>query len=354
MMRRYFFHGFAALALVCLMAGVFGYAKEVTAEPIVWKVNIGGPKRAVAWPIIWWAEEMEKRTDGRFKVEIIFNSALGPVKENLEAVKGGLFELGHTCVAYHPGKLPLHTVAELPFLPPVDNQQQFTWMWNVVEKQPDLIKFLADKWNCVAVVPLFVPTYQFFGRRPISTVSDLAGYRLRISGTQAKVMKKFGAVTMMVPGPETYTALERGTIDGVSFPWTYGPVSYKLHEIAKYATIGVGPGISCPFVVANKSKWDALPREIRKIHSQLSPMFAEGHAKVYEKVDIKNFALLKEAKVEIITFPPAERAKLVAQARKVWNDWVNSTEKKGLPGKNVMQYAMDEYEKITGKPAAPR
>ena len=70
-------------------------------------------------------------------------------------------------------------------------------------------------------------------------------------------------------------------------------------------------------------------------------IFAEGDAG-------GEMFILQAGRVEIINFPPAERAKLAANASKHWTDWAADKEKRGLPGKALLEFVqtkIKEYAK---------
>src|SRR3546814_2232006 len=64
---------------------------------------------------------------------------------------------------------------------------------------------------------------------------------------------------------EIYTALERGTFQAASLPFSYAHATYKLHEVSKWYTYGMAPGtVNCPLVVS-RSAFDKLPADYRSL-----------------------------------------------------------------------------------------
>jgi len=169
-----------------------------------------------------------------------------------------------------------------------------------------------------------------------------------MGGEIAKVLKEFGAVPTLVPAPEVYEALSRGTIDLVGFPYTYSYGSYKTYEVSKYLTIPVSLGtMNCAYV-ANKDAWDTLPEEFKKYHMEWYNKAPERWAAQYKKADDKWIPIFKE-KLEWIDFPGSERAKLVAKAEEVYEKWVKAREKEGLPGREILNYYIEKRNALTGK-----
>jgi len=315
-------------------------------KPIQWNLSVWGGSRAWTKPVEQWAKDMEKATNGRWKIKIHYGGVLAPAKEQLDGIRAGMFEAGGFCSAFHPGKNPLHTVAELPFIAPSNNKHIFQ-LSAALWEHPALKKELL-KWNAVPLLPGGLCQYQLMGNKPVRTVEDLKGLRIRMGGEIGKVLRAMGAVPTMVPAPEVYEAVSRGTIDLVGFPWTYAYGSYKIFEVSKYAMDSISLGtMNCPFV-ASKDAWDALPEEFKKIHMKWYAKAPDIWAAEYKKADDKWMPIFKK-KLEFIDFPKSERAKILAKAQEGFYDrWVEAREKEGLPGKEVYEYYLKKRKEIAG------
>ena len=302
-------------------------AKKVTH----WNISLWGGKRASTRAIDDFAAEMDKKTNGRWKIKTHYGAVLAPPKEQLDGIRAGMFEAAYFAPVYTPGKLPLSTVTDLPFIAPSGHQEigrLLLELW----KHPALKKELL-KWNGIGFMPAPLPQYHILGTKPLRTVEDLTGMRIRVGGEVARVLKEFGAIPTLMPAPEVYEAISRGTIDAVSFAW-YAHGAYKIHEVSKYAcNISLGT-LSCPFI-ANKDAYDALPEEFKQYHREWYNRAPQIWAAEYEKADKKWLPIFKE-KLEWIDFPASERNKLVAKAEGVYEKWVKAREKEGLPGRIII------------------
>src|SRR3546814_20631219 len=112
-------------------------------------------------------------------------------------------------------------------------------------------------------IPCFsalLPQYEFRGDgNAPKTLYDWQGRRVRALAGLGEAMKSVGAVPTTVPSPEIYTALERGTFQAASLPFSYAHATYKLHEVSQWYTYGMAPGtVNCPLVVS-RSAFDKLP-----------------------------------------------------------------------------------------------
>jgi len=318
----------------------------VSEEKIIkWNLNVWGGPRAWTKPMERWAADMAKYTDGKWQIKIHYGAVLSPAKEALDGIKSGMFEASGMCNAYAPNKLPLHRVLELPFLPPTETIH-IQLMQHAMWEHPALKKELL-RWNAVPLLPAGLPTYHLMGNKALRSVSDFDGTRIRIGGDIAKVLKEFGAVPTLVPAPEVYETISRGTIDLVGLPYTYALGSYKIWEVSKYLNIPLTLGtMSCP-VLASKTAWDALPDEFKKIHKVWYDLAPYMWAEEYAKADRKWIPIFKKNQ-EFIEFPASEREKIVAKAQAVYDEWVEEMEKKGLPGREVLNYYLEKRKEIAG------
>ena len=340
----------AVVAMVAVTLPAFAQTSTPasTSKKIHWDVSLFGSARQLTYPINDWAKAMGEATNGLWDIQLHYGQVLSPAKDQLKGLKAGLFQVALWVPMYNPGITPLHNVLELAFLAPASIKEIGAWMWKLGE-DPAMVKELAD-WNAQMLFPVPLPQYQFMGKKPIRTVEDLKGLRIRSAAAMAKPLQKYGAVITMVPAPEIYTALQRGMLDDVLFVWTYGFGAYKLNELSKYATVGVDAGASGMQVAVNKDAWDALPKEWRELSSKwVRANVINLYDDYNNKANAKWLPIFKESGMEISTFPPAEKAKLVAAASEGWNAWAEDVNKRGLPGSRILARAKSLKADITGQ-----
>ncbi len=344
--------------VISLLGGIIGCAPVPTPTPttpatptpkvIKWDVSLWGPLGARVWPIQWWAEEMEKRTGGRFKAVLHPGAVLAPPKEQLDGIKAGLFDMAHFCPLYAPGKAPLGMIFSLPCIVPLE-LKQIAQLELAFMEYPAAKELMAERWNAVYMgLSHTRPNYTFMGTKPIRSLNDLKGQRIRIGGKVAELFKKFGASPVMMPAPEVYESLSRGILDQSYF----APAShygYKIHEVSKYFTYNVGAGCGMLWAfVANKDSWNALPEDIKEIHRKLAKelMLERLPEEMDKYIKEKIYPEWEKAGIEFIEFPAEDRAKLREAAKPMWEEWAKETEAKGLPGKDLLEYILKKKEEI--------
>ncbi|MEK9753994.1 MAG: TRAP transporter substrate-binding protein DctP, partial [Rhodospirillaceae bacterium] len=283
--------------------------------------------------------------NGAVEFKIHYGAALGPQKQTPESIKTGGYEGGMMCVGYYPNKFPLLSVMELPFLLPLDLHQKAKVQWAIMH-HPKIVEEMASRWNIKWFAPVLLPPYEFMGNKEIKSTDDMKGVKMRISGLNAKALQVFGAVPTMVTAPEGYTALERGTIDSFGFPYSYAFGAYKLHEVSKHVTEGMGMGGFQCFQGISLSAWNRIPANLQAMVPDLQLAAFEAMIKAYETADQKWIPIFKE-KLTVSQFPAAERAKLAAGAGKIWDEWAKEQDGKGRPGTEILNFVKAEVAKAS-------
>ena len=340
----------AALIIVTavLVLGLIRGAKTAQVESVgkvVWKYSLWGSPRAFTAGIEKAKALWEEAGDGRFELQIGYGSALSPEKENLDSVQLGLIEGAYVCVGYGPNKTPLAQVLELPFLL-TDDMRVNTRVIDAVMQHPLIEEELAKRWNAKYLMVAVLGAYEFMGNRRVASVADLQGVRMRISGANATVLEKFGAVPTMVTAPESYTALERGTIDLAGFPWTDSFGAFRLHEVSKYANVGISmSGFAC-FNTVSLDAWNRLPADLQAMLPQVREQAMQTSFNAYDAGDEKWLPIFNE-KLEIVQFPPEERAKMVTVAKPLWGKWAAEQDKKGRRGTEILQFTKEQVARFS-------
>ena len=317
--------GAGALSMAA-MAGVSGQAaaQKVEGPALSWKLSTWGKRRAFTEGMEYVSAEVAKRTGGKFKIKVFYGGQLSKSKENLDGIKLGAFEAATFCAAYHPGKnVPLN-VLDLPFLP-IGNFTVQRKVHDAIYSHPAAQTALA-KWNAVLYMSNILPLYEYMGRgKAPQSVADFKGKRLRALAGMGEAARLIGATPSSMPASETYTALQRGTVDAIGFPYSYTFASYKLDEVADWVTTNMKLGtVNCP-TVFNKAKYDKLPDQYKKLLAELIDGAYNAIEQAYIEKDKKNEAKwgAADSKVKMIKIPDDQMAEFRKVAGKpLWNKWV--------------------------------
>jgi TRAP-type C4-dicarboxylate transport system substrate-binding protein len=298
-------------------------AQMVDGPAVNWKLSVWGKRRAFTEGMEHVASELDKRTGGKFKIKIFYGDQLSKSKENLDGINIGAFEAAFFCASYHPGKNRPVNVLDLPFLP-LANFQVLRKAADAVLNHPASQAALG-KWNAHLYISNILPQYEYMGKGPEpQSVKDFAGKRLRALGGMGAAAKLIGATPSTMPASETYTALQRGTVDAIGFPYSYTFASYKLDEVADWVTTNMKLGtVTCP-TVFNTKAYGALPAQYKQLLEDLKDGAYDAMEVAYaEKDRINEKKWGDSGKPKMIQIPESEMVEFRRIAGKpVWDTWV--------------------------------
>ncbi len=313
-------HLIAAAAAAVLTATSVS-AANVDGPDVFWKWSTWGKPRAFTAGVEHLAKRVEEETGGKFKIQIFYGGQLAKSRENLDGLKNNAFEGAMFCNFYSPGKNPAFMVYSLPFVPLGDFRVS-AHVRNNLMQHPALVSDM-ENWNAVSYVSTLLPQYEFLGKgEPPKTLADWSGMRVRAGGGVGQAMEVLGATRQTVPAAETYTLMQRGGVDAVSFPYTYAHAAYKINELADWYTSNLQPGSSeCPMVF-NKTAYDALPGQYQDLLMSLKDEVTDALIAKYEEADAANLPAF-ESSMEKIVYDDATIAEFKKVAgQPVWEAFV--------------------------------
>jgi TRAP-type mannitol/chloroaromatic compound transport system substrate-binding protein len=286
MQRRDFLTGAGAAAMLPL-SGVQAAPGETGALPAIrWRLASSFPKSLDT--IYGAGETLSKRvaalTGGKFQIRVFAGGELVPGLQVLDAVGNGTAECGHSAGYYYVGKnLALAFDTAVPF--GLTARQQNAWMY--AGGGIEALRALYAKYNVVQFPGGNTGT-QMGGwfRKPIKSLADLKGLKMRIPGIGGQIMAKLGAVPQTLPGGDIYPALERGALDAAEWVGPYDDEKLGFHKIAKhYYYPGWWEGGPQLSFYVNQAAWNALPETYRQAFEVAS---AEANQMMLAQYDAKN------------------------------------------------------------------
>ena len=159
----------------------------------------------------------------------------------------------------------------------------------------------------------------------IKTPEDMKGMRIRRpSAVAGDIIESMGASPVGLPANDMYTSLQRGVVDGLSFPWE-AVTTFKIDEITKYHT-NIPFYSSALMVTMNQDAYDKLPDDLKKVLDDNSGMaMAKKVGEVFDKHDDMAIQAARNKGDEIIDIPdplndPAWRGPLLQGTEKYLGD----------------------------------
>ena len=316
-------------------------AQDVKGPKVNWKLSLWGKRRAFTEGMEYVSTEVAKRTGGNFNIRLYYGEQLSKSKQNLDNLNIGAFEAATFCAAYHPGKNAPLNVLDLPFLP-IGDFDTVRRVHDAVYAHPASAKALG-KWNAKLYMSNPLPQYEYMGKgKAPQSVADFKGKRLRALGGMGAAARLIGATPSTMPASETYTALARGTVDAIGFPYSYTFAAYKLDEVADWVTTNMKLGtVNCP-TVFNTDAYAKLPDQYKKLLDDLKDGAYKAIENSYIEKDKANEAKWSAAdsKVKMIKIPDDQMAEFRKIAGKpVWEKWVADNSGK-IPAQELLDLVM--------------
>jgi TRAP-type mannitol/chloroaromatic compound transport system substrate-binding protein len=255
------------LASSALAAGAAALAAPAVArERRVWRMATSWPKNAPGpgTTAARLAERISSLSDGRLTVELFAAGELVPALEVFDAVAAGTAEMGHSAALFWSGKMPSAPYfTAVPFgLLPEGHDAWLTsgggqTLWDELYGQFGVKPFAAGNSGI-----------QMGGwyKRPVESLDDLAGLRVRMPGLGGEVLRRLGSAPVTTPPGEIFTALSTGAIDGAEFLGPWQDMSLGLHKAAEFY---LWPGWHEPNgsaeALVNAEAYGALPDDLKAL-----------------------------------------------------------------------------------------
>jgi TRAP-type C4-dicarboxylate transport system substrate-binding protein len=273
--------------------------------------------------------EVEKRSDGRIKIQYFAGGSLLKAPRMYEGIATGITDIGLAHVEYTPGRFPVTEACDLPLGYPSG------WVANQVVN--DFYRtFKPKEWDKVQILWMHASNPNVvISKKPVRKLEDIKGLTIRAPGRVGNTIKALGGTPAPTPIMEVYDGLAKGVLDGVNTPYETLR-TFRFAEVAKYVTTSWQVGNLYTFYVAmNKNSYNKLPPDLKEIIDELSGEFKERMALMWNSIDFagKNFALQKG--VEFIDLSAAEAEKWKKATAPVIEDYVKKMVSSGYSEEEV-------------------
>ncbi|WP_054030958.1 TRAP transporter substrate-binding protein [Desulfatitalea tepidiphila] len=245
----------------------------------------------------FFAERVDLLTNGEVEIKIFWPGQMVGAKEGLSAVQRGMIDAFFAGMGlYFSGIIPEAAGVWLPYGWGNTNEL-FDIMFNY--GYLDLLKQAFDQHEVHYVAPMCVGTQGLITKFPVRKLEDVKGKKIRAAGMAGYTVNAFGAAPVNLPPAEIYTALQRGTVDGTTYPW-YTIEDYKFYEVASYIST---PGFFTPGVcdlIMNRKVWEKLTPEQQKAIDTAGIEMFHNSKKLNDESDEKALEFCKAHNVENI------------------------------------------------------
>ena len=288
----------------------------------------------------YFAKRVKELSHGKIEVRVYPNAQLGGDKVVLRKMKFNAVQMAAPTFSKFTGLVPQLGLFDLPFLFKDENHLHKVLDGEVGKKLLDMV----TKKGYVALA-YWDNGFKVMSddKRPLIKPKDCKGLKFRVMSSKVLIeqFKAVGAIPVVLPFSEVYSALQQGVVNGqentISNIYTK-----KFYEVQKYMTM-TNHGYLGYLVVISKKFWNRLPNNLK---ADVKQAMKEATAKerVWAKElnnaqlqKIKEYAK-KTGKLKIDYLTPQERELWVKKLRTIYPKFYNTI------GKDLIEKTIKEGE----------
>ncbi len=206
-----------------------------------------------------WGASVEKDSGGTIKYKVYPAQQLGKAFDHYDMARDGIADLTYINPGYQPGRFPIISAGELPFL--MTNAKGGTqaldaWYRKYADKEMKDVKF------CLAFV--HDPGAFHSRAKKILVPGDIKGMKIRPAhATMATFVTMLGGTNVQAAAPEVRDILDKGVADAVTFPWGSVPL-FGIDKVTKYH-LDMPLYVTTFAFVFNKAKYNEMSAAQKKV-----------------------------------------------------------------------------------------
>lgn len=306
---------FAVLTSICVGAS------QVKAQEYKWNVGLmWNPPHHTRTEQEELRKRLLERTGGKVNLSLHQYGEVGLVDSDiLSVVRAGQFPLEELDNSKTAGDEPVFQIFNLPGLAFSTKDAMI-----IGKATEELRRKALDEWGAVEIgLVHYTPPQGIFTKKPIKTVEDLKGARIRVySGVLQRAFELLGARAHLMPWGDTPAALLQGVIDGAITSPSSG-VSAGFADTTKYMT--VMPLTNRISWIMNKKTWESLPPEIQKILLEECEASGKRIQANWDREESEVAQLTGKVGITFVPPSPEFQVAVTKLLRPVWDEWAKKT-----------------------------
>jgi len=271
-------------------------------KAIEWRMLVSwtAEDTAVKRIIVPFVDRVNQRAAGKLKISTFGPEAVPPFQQ-LKPVRDGLFDALFTHPAYHMGDISLAQGFDL--VSATGKERRDAGLVRIVDeayRKRVNITYLGAAPDGVG--------YNLILRKKIDK-ADLTGLKIRTNPFYDPLVKALGGAAVGIAPGEIYTALEKGVVDGSTWPST-GITDYKWYEVTKYL-LRPRFGDGCRGILVNLNSWNRLPKDLQDLLTKAVLETEEETPRMFRAILESEEKELQKRGMELLVLPPAEAQKFL-------------------------------------------
>ncbi|MGX1101248.1 C4-dicarboxylate TRAP transporter substrate-binding protein [Amorphus sp. MBR-141] len=251
-------------------------ASAISAETIRYSTLVSVQHVGVQDSVKPFFDTLEEKSNGELKGRIFPSGQLLSARETLKGIGNGAVDAGLIIPQYFGSEIPsVHIIGDMLNLG--DDPLAVAGALNetlLLDCEQCIEEYAA--FNAYPLTNYASTEYLLQCNRPVISLKDLSGLRVRAAGIMASYVQVLGANAISLTSSEQAEALERNQIDCTTAPMAWHK-AYGLRGSVSHVTdlsIGVSRGFG--LFVVNKDSWERLGEDNRKLILDAAPEMVAG------------------------------------------------------------------------------
>ncbi|MBC7152160.1 sialic acid TRAP transporter substrate-binding protein SiaP [Ciceribacter selenitireducens] len=259
---------------------------------------------------VWAAEEIAKRTEGRYKIDVFPASQLGKEADINQGLKLGTVDIIISGSSFAARDFKPIGVTYFPYIFRDPSHL-------LAYTKSDIFKRLAKGYedatgNHIASVTYY-GTRHTTSNKPIEKCADMAGLKIRVPDVPAYLAmpRACGANTTPIAFAEVYLALQNGTVEAQENPLTTIEAK-KFYEVQKNIVL-TGHIVDHLNTVVSKTLWSSLSDADKAIFTEVMQEASARATKIIEERENKLVDTFKEKGINVVEVDKSDFEKTVLE-----------------------------------------
>ncbi|TDO97394.1 TRAP transporter substrate-binding protein [Marinomonas balearica] len=219
------------------------------------------------------AKNIDTMSNGRIKVQVLYSGEGVGTSGILGATKTGLVTMGAPFQSMHAGELPAGVV-EIGLPGGTDDVAELSTLFH----EKGWNKVLTEAYGSQGLVwldPYIQPPVYIITKKPITSIEDFKGLKIRAPGAYGKFLRNLGASPVSLAWSEIYTSLSTGVIDGSIGSNMIDHRDGNHVEVAKYMYKLPLAGAQVLPIIVNRNAWNRLTPDLQAIVKAATTIHAQ-------------------------------------------------------------------------------
>jgi tripartite ATP-independent transporter DctP family solute receptor len=304
MITRRTFNLTAAAVAICAAGTINMPAMAQDAVKIKW-AHVYETSEPYHTESVWAAEEIKKRTNGRFDIQVFPASSLGKETDINQGLTLGTVDMIISGPSFAARNYPRIGIAYYPFIfADADHQAAYA--------KSDVFKEMADEYQ--ALTGIKMTAYTYYGARhttsnkPFTNCAGMKNLKIRVPDVPAYMAtpRACNANPTPIAFAEVYLALQNGTVEAQENPLTTIEAK-KFYEVQKNIML-TGHIVDGLVTQIGPHVWNQLSDEDKQIFEEVTQ---EAAARATQKIKDREAALVQEFKDKGINIVEVDRQSFV-------------------------------------------